>query len=250
MFNIFKRNHVKAVEIKRRNKGIFKFIYTLYSGKAFVELIDINERKSLVKLLASIDKPYKYGDIKIDKDIAKNILDILGSEFPHFVDAVIPVTIYEDNDLKISISENTCIFEKKIRNSENIEYVEKFEFDGATELEAVLAVLVNNCYCANGSIEPLVIKSDKINSKVSETVGNVEDIVSYDTEEEIIFISDRKTKMIKMINRTNYIMNIGNSKKKDDEEDTIVFHLLANQVSKILQNLKIYNDEIRKEMNK
>lgn len=248
LLNFSRRNYVREVQIKRCDFGVFSFKYILYSGKQYRELIFKGERKSFIRALSSINKPCKYGKIKLDEDIAKLILDALGKYYPHFADIAKPITIYDNDGLKITQSENGCIIKKELRNTENTGEVEQYEFENTYDLEKVLALLVNHCYKPDTETNPLVITSDRSESMIEDEIGN-ENVSYYDTEEHITLYSDKDTKMIRMTNTCVDIKNVINEfKRKDNEETTEVFNLSVVDVSKILQNLTIYREEIKKEM--
>lgn len=248
LLNFLRRNYVRAVQIKRCDFGTFSFKYTLYSGKQYQELICRGERKSFIRALSSIDKPCKYGKITLDKDIAELILNTLGKYYPHFIDIVKPITIYDNDGLKITQSENECIIKKELRNIEKTGETEQYEFENIYDLEKVLAILINHCYKPDTETNPLVITSNRSRSMVEDEIddGNVS---YYDAEEYITLYSDKDTKMIRMTNTCVNIKSVINEfKRKDNEETTEIFNLSVVDVSKILQNLTIYREEIKKEM--
>lgn len=231
---IFKPNYASDIGIRRMDAENFQIMSFLNNGKESADIIPYHGRGKFILDLCSIEKRgylTEFSDVKITKEDSQKILNVIAESFPHYADMKKPRNIFEKEDLAIRLNECNLIFEKR-----NLETMHAYELEMNMDLTNVIQLFADCINFAHSTAaDPILyMETEQEMNEYSED-GELDDYeLGYSQIE---------------VNKNDMTFKLIHSSKKDTNSEEICI-LSIVELSKILQQIRIYKDQIVDEINK
>ena len=238
---IFKRNYVNKIEVSRSKRGIFLVEVTTNSGKEYTGIIPMKYRKLFVSQVFNTGRtsilPY---NVKFNKDAISILFNILG-DFEHFTDSVKPFQlIHEECRYTVTLFENVLKFytiEDDKLSSEISEF--ELETDLDSFVECLGTVLKESRDISN---YPYIIKyCDFEGTRHTEFTKETGETIQGEEESE-------RSEIWVSINSKDNISIYSISDYQAIPKEIIIDNLDTVAISKMIQGIRQYQDEINEEM--
>lgn len=235
--------YVKDFKIERISEVLFEVTTTTLNGNTTKKIITPTDRfRFIYKLsnIAEINELGKYQSNIIDgnkytKEVALQAINAIG-EYAHFVDSWKPVVLLEQDDCCIYLKNDSIIFKRTTEtDSTKDEYI--FELEGLDEVIKAFGNAVSSIYRPG---EPEVLSSieeEMVFSEVSSIGDEVLNKNSVLEKVETRIIPHKETKTITIVNSTRFT-------------DIEFLETDVVSLSKILQKIRMYKDEINEELDR